>query len=100
MDLFLELLFITTLAIIILVAAILAFKQRLGEIRANILLVILAILLITSTVIAYLTERSKYHYNEVPDKIFSAFQDIACYDFMLICIIALYLIVKIVHSRG
>lgn len=97
---FLELLFVTTLAIIILVAAILAFKQRLGETRANILLAILAILLITSTVIAYLTERSKYHINDVPEQIFSAYQDIACYDFMLICIIGVYLIVKIVHSQG
>lgn len=99
MDKLIELLLIITLPVILLVAAILAFKQRLGAIRAGILLALLAILSITSTLAAYLTDISQAHKFEAPELITNAYQDIASTHLIILCIIAIYTIVKISHLR-
>jgi hypothetical protein len=99
MDEFFKLLLITALPVIVLVAAILAFKQRLGAIRAGILLTILTLLQIITTIKAYLTDISQSHKYEAPDTIFNIYQDIACYHLIIVCVIAVYSIIMIVHLR-
>lgn len=98
MDKFIEFLIITTLPVILLLAAILAFKQRLGAIRAGVLLVILAISFIISTILAYSANLSHSYIFEASDSISNIYQDIACFDLMFLCVLAVYIIVKIVHS--
>lgn len=98
MDKFIEFLIITTLPVILLVAAILAFKQRLGAVRAGVLLVILAISFIISTILAYSANLSHSYIFEASDSISNIYQDIACFDLMFLCVLAVYIIVEIVHS--